>query len=160
MIQSIKITFGLAMLLVTVSSSANDLGISEDQLNQLLNIQPAKVVQKTTKQPKAVTVRKPSQKVDSHIQQFLNLPAAKAVTKKKKQTTKKKVAQPKMKAQTKVVKKVKPRPTTKKSHSFDCEQKYCKDMSSCKEARYKLEQCGHDQLDRDGDGIPCENVCS
>ncbi|MFC0282546.1 excalibur calcium-binding domain-containing protein [Camelimonas abortus] len=34
----------------------------------------------------------------------------------------------------------------------------CKSMSSCKEA--VQEWCaGYHQADRDGDGIPCENVC-
>lgn len=42
---------------------------------------------------------------------------------------------------------------------FDCSPKYCKEMKSCAEAKYKLQQCGMDELDRDGDGVPCENVC-
>ncbi|WP_295514958.1 thermonuclease family protein [uncultured Pseudomonas sp.] len=44
---------------------------------------------------------------------------------------------------------------------FSCDggKKYCKDMSSCAEARFYLEQCGMSRLDRDKDGIPCENVC-
>lgn len=36
---------------------------------------------------------------------------------------------------------------------------YCREVSSCKEARFYLEQCGFHRLDRDGDGVPCENVC-
>ncbi|WP_204230882.1 excalibur calcium-binding domain-containing protein [Aeromonas salmonicida] len=36
---------------------------------------------------------------------------------------------------------------------------YCKDMGSCEEAEFALEQCGRSRLDRDKDGIPCENVC-
>ncbi len=59
-----------------------------------------------------------------------------------------------------------PRRTTKselpsRSHkfSFDCAKKYCKHMNSCAEACYKLLKCDHQQLDRDNDGIPCENVC-
>jgi hypothetical protein len=43
--------------------------------------------------------------------------------------------------------------------AYDCSKKYCKNMSSCEEAYYKLEKCGHSRLDRDKDGIPCENVC-
>lgn len=43
---------------------------------------------------------------------------------------------------------------------FSCgEKKYCKEMSSCAEAKFHLNQCGERRLDRDGDGIPCENVC-
>lgn len=34
--------------------------------------------------------------------------------------------------------------------------KTCKQLRSCAEAIYRLEICGHDQLDRDKDGIPCE----
>lgn len=43
---------------------------------------------------------------------------------------------------------------------FDCAKKTCKKMSSCAEACYKFKVCGHKQLDRDNDDIPCENVCS
>ena len=42
---------------------------------------------------------------------------------------------------------------------FDCRKKYCREMSSCAEARYQLETCGYRNLDGDSDGIPCENVC-
>lgn len=42
---------------------------------------------------------------------------------------------------------------------YECVYKTCKQMTSCEEARYHLEECGFDRLDRDGDGIPCENVC-
>ena len=45
------------------------------------------------------------------------------------------------------------------SSNFNCSSKYCKNMVSCAEARYKFEYCGHSNLDRDNDGIPCENVC-
>ncbi len=38
-------------------------------------------------------------------------------------------------------------------------KRYCKQMTSCKEARYYFKQCGLKKLDRDKDGIPCENVC-
>ncbi len=45
--------------------------------------------------------------------------------------------------------------------NYSCRGKhYCKNISSCAEACYYLKQCGHGQLDRDKDGIPCENVCS
>ena len=36
---------------------------------------------------------------------------------------------------------------------------YCNEMQSCQEARFYLEQCGLQRLDKDGDGIPCENLC-
>ncbi|MFY9085392.1 excalibur calcium-binding domain-containing protein [Aliarcobacter cryaerophilus] len=39
------------------------------------------------------------------------------------------------------------------------EKKYCKDMKSCKEAIFHLEVCGNKKLDKDRDGIPCENIC-
>jgi len=37
--------------------------------------------------------------------------------------------------------------------------KRCSNISSCEEARYLLKHCGLKRLDRDGDGIPCENLC-
>ena len=42
---------------------------------------------------------------------------------------------------------------------FDCSKKYCKEMKSCKEAYHYLKTCGRGDFDRDGDGVPCENVC-
>ena len=42
---------------------------------------------------------------------------------------------------------------------YSCDKKYCKNISSCKEAYYKLNTCGHKRLDRDHDSVPCENVC-
>ena len=42
----------------------------------------------------------------------------------------------------------------------DCSAKrYCKDMSICDEAKAYLIQCGYKNLDRDGDGVPCEALC-
>ena len=42
----------------------------------------------------------------------------------------------------------------------DCSaKKYCKDMSICDEAKAYLIQCGYKNLDRDGDGVPCEALC-
>lgn len=49
--------------------------------------------------------------------------------------------------------------TTASAFSCDSSGKYCKEMNSCEEAKFYLNQCGADKLDRDGDGIPCENVC-
>ena len=46
------------------------------------------------------------------------------------------------------------------SYGFSCSGKRtCKEMSSCEEARYYLEQCGLSRLDRDHDGVPCESLC-
>ena len=38
-------------------------------------------------------------------------------------------------------------------------KRYCREMSSCAEARFHLEQCGLTRLDRDGDGVACEDLC-
>jgi endonuclease YncB( thermonuclease family) len=35
----------------------------------------------------------------------------------------------------------------------------CGEMTSCAEARFYLEQCGVTRLDRDGDGVACEDLC-
>ena len=43
---------------------------------------------------------------------------------------------------------------------FSCAKKRCADMTSCKEAYYKLNTCGYKRLDRDKDGVPCEKICS
>lgn len=37
---------------------------------------------------------------------------------------------------------------------------YCKEMHSCDEAKFYLNQCGLSRLDGDGDGVPCEKLCS
>ena len=36
---------------------------------------------------------------------------------------------------------------------------YCSEIKSCAEAYFLLNQCGCSSLDRDKDGIPCENLC-
>ena len=36
---------------------------------------------------------------------------------------------------------------------------YCREMTSCEEAKFYLTQCGLTRLDGDGDGIPCEKLC-
>jgi len=38
-------------------------------------------------------------------------------------------------------------------------KKTCKQMSSCSEAKYFLNVCHVNRLDRDGDGVPCESLC-
>lgn len=47
------------------------------------------------------------------------------------------------------------------SAQFTCSDvaRKCSEMSSCEEAEFALEHCGRAKLDRDDDGIPCENVC-
>jgi endonuclease YncB( thermonuclease family) len=35
----------------------------------------------------------------------------------------------------------------------------CKEMASCREARFYLEDCGVTGLDADRDGVPCEKLC-
>ncbi|MBF0786217.1 excalibur calcium-binding domain-containing protein [Muribacter muris] len=45
------------------------------------------------------------------------------------------------------------------AYSCDTPAPYCKAMASCEQARFYLNQCGVHRLDRDNDGIPCENVC-
>lgn len=56
--------------------------------------------------------------------------------------------------------KPKPQPQKTSESGFSCgDKRYCKAMRSCAEARFHLEQCGERNLDRDGDGRPCENVC-
>ena len=46
------------------------------------------------------------------------------------------------------------------NQKFKCGVKrYCKEMTSCKEAKFYLNVCGVKRLDRDKDGIPCENLC-
>lgn len=45
--------------------------------------------------------------------------------------------------------------------SFSCSpRKTCKQIGSCKEAVWLLENCSWGgKLDRDNDGIPCESMC-
>lgn len=43
---------------------------------------------------------------------------------------------------------------------FSCSpSKTCPQMNSCEEAYYHLNECGDTARDRDGDGVPCENIC-
>jgi endonuclease YncB( thermonuclease family) len=43
---------------------------------------------------------------------------------------------------------------------FRCGTKtYCREMTSCAEARLYLERCGLTRLDGDADGVPCESLC-
>jgi hypothetical protein len=44
--------------------------------------------------------------------------------------------------------------------AFTCgSKKYCREMTSCREARFYLEKCGLTRLDGDGDGGPCSGLC-
>ncbi|CAH1088729.1 thermonuclease family protein [Candidatus Nitrotoga sp. 1052] len=38
-------------------------------------------------------------------------------------------------------------------------KRYCSQMSSCDEANFYLSHCNVKSLDRDNDGVPCENLC-
>jgi endonuclease YncB( thermonuclease family) len=38
-------------------------------------------------------------------------------------------------------------------------KRYCSQMVSCEEARHYFTQCGVKRLDRDGNDVPCENLC-
>jgi endonuclease YncB( thermonuclease family) len=38
-------------------------------------------------------------------------------------------------------------------------KRYCREMTSCEEARFHLTRCGLLRLDGDGDGVPCEELC-
>jgi len=43
---------------------------------------------------------------------------------------------------------------------FTCGTKrYCREMTSCAEARFYLRKCGLTRLDGDGDGVPCAKLC-
>ncbi|MFC2406116.1 MAG: thermonuclease family protein [Cardiobacterium sp.] len=51
---------------------------------------------------------------------------------------------------------------TKQAAKADSEcgsKRFCKQMASCAEAKFYLQQCGLKQLDRDSDGVPCETIC-
>ena len=43
--------------------------------------------------------------------------------------------------------------------TFKCGTKhYCREMTSCDEARFFLKQCGVTTIDGDHDGVPCEQA--
>ena len=51
-------------------------------------------------------------------------------------------------------------PTDTGLEKYNCDTKtYCREMTSCDEARWYLNECGLDFLDSDGDGIACESLC-
>ena len=44
---------------------------------------------------------------------------------------------------------------------FGCAGKRtCAEMDSCEEAEFYMRNCPDTRLDPDGDGIPCENLCT
>jgi len=48
-----------------------------------------------------------------------------------------------------------------KSERFSCDGKdKCKQMSTCAEAKFYLNECGIRKLDKDKDGTPCESLCN
>jgi endonuclease YncB( thermonuclease family) len=52
-----------------------------------------------------------------------------------------------------------PRPEAPQADRGCGNKRYCSQMVSCAEARYYLAQCGNKRLDKDGNGVPCENLC-
>jgi endonuclease YncB( thermonuclease family) len=38
-------------------------------------------------------------------------------------------------------------------------KRYCREMTSCEEAKFYLRQCARSSLDGDQDGVPCESIC-
>jgi endonuclease YncB( thermonuclease family) len=53
-----------------------------------------------------------------------------------------------------------PAPKPDKDTAFRCGAKtYCREMTSCAEARFYLEKCDATRLDGDGDGVPCSTLC-
>ena len=51
-------------------------------------------------------------------------------------------------------------PKAAASSGFSCSGKrYCREMSSCEEAKFYLTQCGAGSLDGNKDGVPCESLC-
>ncbi|MFZ1830698.1 MAG: thermonuclease family protein [Candidatus Competibacteraceae bacterium] len=51
-------------------------------------------------------------------------------------------------------------PAATASGGFSCSGKrYCREMTSCEEAKFYLTQCGVGSLDGNKDGVPCETLC-
>jgi hypothetical protein len=38
-------------------------------------------------------------------------------------------------------------------------KRYCKEMDSCEEAKFYLNECGRSSLDGNNDGVPCNSLC-
>lgn len=45
------------------------------------------------------------------------------------------------------------------AEAFKCAPKTCKQIQSCAEAKFLLNECGLKRLDSNGDGVPCEALC-
>lgn len=54
---------------------------------------------------------------------------------------------------------VAPAPTDGNSRYSCAGKQYCREMTSCEEAKFYLKKCGLKRLDGDSDGVPCEKVC-
>lgn len=55
---------------------------------------------------------------------------------------------------------VKPFVDSSLREEFHCDGKVrCHEMKSCEEARYYLAHCPNVEIDGDGDGRPCEEMC-
>ena len=52
-----------------------------------------------------------------------------------------------------------PRPETPRADLGCGRKRYCSQMVSCAEAQHYFTQCANKRLDRDGNGVPCENLC-
>ena len=51
-------------------------------------------------------------------------------------------------------------PAASASDGFSCSGKrYCREMTSCEEAKFYLTQCGVSSLDGNHDGVPCAKLC-
>ena len=51
-------------------------------------------------------------------------------------------------------------PAATTSSGFTCAGKrYCREMTSCEEAKFYLNNCGVSSLDGNHDGVPCEKLC-
>lgn len=51
-------------------------------------------------------------------------------------------------------------PSRESNVSLACGKKhYCSQMASCEEARFYFTQCRVKTLDKNNDGVPCENLC-
>ena len=46
------------------------------------------------------------------------------------------------------------------AEAMECTGATCGRMTSCEQAVYETYVCGEAVRDRDGDGIPCENLCN
>ena len=52
-------------------------------------------------------------------------------------------------------------PLHRRAHPDCGDKQYCREMASCEEALYYLNQCDVKSMDGDGDGVPCERgVCA